>query len=70
MNHPPARYAVTVEVTVQALSADEAAHIVRGFLNVVFARPEHKVGKVHGVNTEPPCDETWRRAIDCAGALG
>ena len=69
MNHPPARYAVTVEVTVQAWSADEAAQVVRGFLSDVFTGSEHKMGNVHAVNTEPPSDETWRRALDCAGAL-
>jgi hypothetical protein len=68
MNYPLARYAVTIKVTVETLSADAAT--VRGFLNDVFAPSEHKVGKVHGANTEPPSDETWLRAIDCAGALG
>jgi len=69
MNHSPARYAVTVEVTVQAWSADEAAQVVRGFLSGVFTGSEYKMGHVHAANTEPPSDETWHHALDCAGAL-
>jgi hypothetical protein len=70
LNHPAASYLVTVEVTVQAWTADEAAQVVRGFLSNVFARSEYRMGNVHAANTEPPGDETWRRALDCAGALG
>ena len=70
MNHPPPRYAVTVEVTVQAWSADEAAKVVQDFLGDVFTGFEYKMGNTQAANTEPPCDETWRRALDCAGALG
>jgi hypothetical protein len=70
MTDPPEPYVVTVEVTVQAWSADEAAQVVRAFVTNVFARSEYKLGNVHAVNTEPPGDETWRRALDCAGALG
>jgi hypothetical protein len=69
MNHSPARYAVTVEVTVHAWSADDAAQVVRGFLSDVFTGPEYKMGNVHAANAEPPSDETWSRALDCAGAL-
>jgi hypothetical protein len=69
INHRPARYAVTVEVTVQAGNADEAAQVVRGFLTDVFARSEHKMGNVHATTAEQPGDETWHRALDCAGAL-
>ncbi len=69
MNRPRERYAVTVEVTVHAWSADEAAQVVRGFLSDVLAGSEHQMGNVRAANTEPPCDELWRRALDCAGAL-
>ena len=69
-NHSPARYVVAVEITVQAWTADEAAQVVRSFLSNVFARSEYEMDKVYGANTEPPDDETWRRALDCAGALG
>jgi hypothetical protein len=69
IKHQPARYAVTVEVTVPACSADEAAQVVRGFLSNAFARSEYVMGSVHVANTEPPSDDTWRRALDCAGAL-
>jgi hypothetical protein len=66
----PDRHVVTVEVTVHAWTAQEAAQIVRAFVTDVFARSEYKLGNVHAINTEPPGDETWRRALDCAGALG
>ena len=69
MNDQPAHYAVTVEVTVPASSADEAAQVVRGFLSNAFARSEYVMGSVHVANTEPPSDDTWHRALDCAGAL-
>jgi hypothetical protein len=69
-NHSPARYVVVVEITVPAWTADEAAQVVRGFLSNVFARSEYEMGKVDRANTEPPDDDTWRRALDCAGALG
>jgi hypothetical protein len=69
MNDPPARYAVTVEVTIQAWSADEAAQVVRGLLSDVFTGSESKMGNVHAANTEPPGDETWSHALNCAGAL-
>ncbi len=68
-NHSTARYAVTVEVTVQAGSANEAAQVVRGFLGGVFTGAEYKLGNVHADNTEPPSDETWLHALACAGAL-
>ena len=70
MSHPPDRHVVTVEVTVYAWTADEAAQAVRTFVADVFARSEYKLGNVHAINTEPPGDETWHRALDCAGALG
>jgi hypothetical protein len=70
LNHSPAPYVVGVEITVQAWTAEEAAEVVRGFLSHAFARSEYAMGKVHGANTEPPDDDTWRRALDCAGALG
>jgi hypothetical protein len=70
MSHPPDRYVVTVEVMVQAWTADEAAQVVRAFVTDVFARSKYKLGNVHAINTEPPGDETWHRALDCAGALG
>jgi hypothetical protein len=66
----PRRYAVMVEVTVQAKSADEAAQVVRGCLTDVFAPTEHAVSNVYTGNTEPPGDDTWDRALHCAGALG
>lgn len=69
INDQPARYAVTVEVTVPACSTDEAARVVRGFLSNAFARSEFEMGSVHVANTEPPSDDTWSRALDCAGAL-
>jgi hypothetical protein len=70
LNRSAARYVVAVEITVQALTADEAAQLVRGFLSNMVGRSEYEMGKVHGANTEPPDDDTWRRALDCAGALG
>ena len=70
MSHPPDRHVVTVEVTVHAWSADEAAQVVRAFVTDVFARSEYKLGNVHAINAEPPGDETWHRALDCTGALG
>jgi hypothetical protein len=70
MSHPPDRHVVTVEVTVHAWTADEAAQVVRAFVTDVFARSEYKLGNVHAINTEPPGDETWHRALNCAGALG
>ncbi len=70
LNHSPPRYVVAVEITVRAWNADEAAQVVQGFLANVFARSEYEMGKVDGANTEPPDDDTWRRALDCAGALG
>jgi hypothetical protein len=69
-NDSPACYVVAVEITVQAWTADEAAHVVGGFLSNVFARSEYQMGKIHGANIQPPDDDTWRRALDCAGALG
>jgi hypothetical protein len=69
-NHSSARYVVAVEITVEAWTADEAAHVVRGFLSNVFARSEYQMGNVHGPNIEPPDDDTWHRALYCAGALG
>jgi hypothetical protein len=70
ISHPPDRHLVTVELTVHAWTADEAAQVVRAFITDVFARSEYKLGSVHAINTEPPGDETWHRALDCAGALG
>jgi hypothetical protein len=70
MSHPPDRHVVTVEVTVHAWSADEATQVVRAFVTDVFARSEYKLGNIHAINAEPPSDETWHRALDCAGALG
>ncbi len=64
------RHVVTVEVTVHAWTADEAAQVVRAFITDVFARAEYKLDSVHAINTEPPGDETWHHALDCAGALG
>jgi hypothetical protein len=73
MDNRSARYAVTVEVTLPACSADEAAQAVQGFLSEAFARSECVMGSVHVANTvtntEPPSDDTWHRALDCAGAL-
>ncbi len=69
MNHPPTRYAVTVEVRVHARSGDEAAQVVKGFLRDVLFGSEYEMGDVQAANAEPPSDETWRRALDCAGAL-
>ncbi len=69
LNHSTAPYAVTVEVTVQAWSANEAAQVVRGFLGGVFTGSEYKLGNVHVANTEPPSDETWLHALACTGAL-
>jgi hypothetical protein len=68
-NHQQARYAVTVEVTVHAWNGDEAAQVVRGFLRGVFTGSEYKIGNAQAANAEPPSDETWSRALDCAGAL-
>jgi hypothetical protein len=65
-NHQLARYAVTVEVT---WSGDEAVHFVKGFLRGAFTGSEYKMGNVQAANAEPPSDETWSRALDCAGAL-
>jgi hypothetical protein len=65
-NHSTARYAVTVEVTVEAWSENEAAQVVRGFLGGVFTGSEYKLGNVHAANTEPPSDETWLHALACA----
>jgi hypothetical protein len=70
MSQPPNCHVVTVEVTVHAWTADEAAQVVRAFVADVFARSEYKLGSVHAINAEPPGDETWLRALDCAGALG
>lgn len=69
-NDSPACYVVAVEITVQAWTADEAAYVVRDFLSNVFTQSEYQMGKVHGGNIQPPDDDTWRRAVDCAGALG
>jgi hypothetical protein len=69
MKRPRERYAVTVEVTVHAWSAEEASQVVQGFLGDVFTGSEYKMGNVHTDNVESPSDETWRRALDCAGAL-
>jgi hypothetical protein len=69
-NHPLARYAVTVEVTIHAWNADEAARVVRGSLSNVFTGSEYKMGNVHAADNEPPSDETWSHALNCAGALG
>ena len=69
MNHPPSRYAITVEVTVHAWSGDEAAQVVKGFIRDVLIGSEYEMGNLQAANTEPPSDETWRRALDCAGAL-
>ena len=38
-------------------------------LSDVFTGSEYKMGDVHAANTEPPSDETWSHALDCAGAL-
>jgi hypothetical protein len=70
MSHPPDRHVVTVEVTVHAWTADEATQVVRAFVTDVFARSEYKLGNIHAIKAEPPSDETWHRALDCAGALG
>ncbi len=76
MDDRPARYAVTVEITVPACSADEAAQVVRGFISSAFARSENALARsecvmasVQVAHTEPPSDDTWHRALDCAGAL-
>jgi hypothetical protein len=69
LNRPPARYAVTVEFTVQAGNAAEAPLIVRSFLSDVFSESGYKMGNVVHTMVEPPSDETWQRALDCAGAL-
>jgi hypothetical protein len=68
-NHQLERYAVTVEVTVHAWSGDEAAQVVKSFLRGVFTDSKYKMGNVQAANAEPPTDETWSRALDCAGAL-
>ncbi len=68
-NYQLARYAVTVEVTVHAWTGDEAAQVVNGFIRGVFTRSEYKMGNPQVANAEPPSDETWSRALDCAGAL-
>jgi hypothetical protein len=70
ISHRPDRHVVTVEVTVYAWTADEAAQVVRAFVTDVFARSDYKLGNVHAINAEQPGDETWHRALDCAGALG
>jgi hypothetical protein len=49
----PDRHVVTVEVTVRAWTADEAAQGVRAFVSDVFARSEYKLASISALRNLP-----------------